>query len=328
MADSTFTSPGLQHLLDQMPAFCLASKASNTQRQYKNAFNLFCKFCLSFNITLTLPASDTSVSVYLIHLTNAGKSASTINEAFCVISWAHRLAGLADPCKSDLVKTIREGSIRSVGRCVVKKEPITPEILRQLVNVYGFHNTDLKNIRVVCMCLLCYAGFLRFAELANLRRHHVFIYDNHVKLFLESSKTDVYREGRDVLISKTNTPTCPVNMLLRYFYLAEIPADSTDYIFRPLCFCKSVNSYKLRSGKLSYNTAREILLSALETLGLSKKYFGLYSLRSGGATAAAAAKVEDRLFKKHGRWRTDKAKDGYVKENISERLSVTQNIGL
>jgi DNA-directed RNA polymerase subunit F len=33
-------------------------------------------------------------------------------------------------------------------------------------------------------------------------------------------------------------------------------------------------------------------------------------------------------FKKHGRWRTDKAKDGNVKENISERLSVTQNIGL
>jgi hypothetical protein len=78
----------------------LASKACNTRRQYKNAFNLFCKFCLSFNITLTLPASDTSVSVYLIHLTNAGKSASTINEAFYAISWAHRLAGLADPCKS------------------------------------------------------------------------------------------------------------------------------------------------------------------------------------------------------------------------------------
>ena len=139
----------------------------------------------------------------------------------------------------------------------------------------------------------------------------------------------------NVLISKTNTPTCPVNMLLRYFHLAEIPADSTDYIFRPLFCCKSVNSYKLRSGKLSHTTARKILLSALETLGLSKKYFGLHSLRSGGATAAAAAKVEDRLFKKHGRWRTDKAKDGYdkakdgyVKENISERLSVTQNIGL
>jgi hypothetical protein len=92
----------------------------------------------------------------LIHLTNAGRSASTINEAVCAISWAHRLTGLADPCKSDrgLVQTIREGSIRSV---------------------------------------------------------------------------------------------------------AGIPADSTDYIFRPLCFYKSVNSYKLKSGKLSSTTAREII---------------------------------------------------------------------
>ena len=195
------------------------------------------------------------------------------------------------------------------------------------MNVYGFHNKDLRNIRVACLCLLCYAGFLRFDELENRRRHHVFIYDNHIKLCLESSKTDVYREGRDVLISKTNTHTCPVNMLLRYFYLAKIPADSTDYIFRPLCFCKSVNSYKLRSGKLSYTTARLILLSALATLGVNKKYFGLHSLISAGATAAAAANVDDRLLKKHGRWKNDKNKDGYVKENISERLSVTKNIG-
>jgi hypothetical protein len=40
-------------------------------------------------------------------------------------------------------------------------------------------------------------------------------------------------------------------------------------------------------------------------------------LRSGGATAAAAAGIDDRLFKKHGRWKSDKAKDGYVKENIN-----------
>jgi hypothetical protein len=42
-------------------------------------------------------------------------------------------------------------------------------------------------------------------------------------------------------------------------------------------------------------------------------------LRSGGVTAAATAHVEDRLFKKRGRWKTDRAKDDYIKENISER---------
>ena len=71
------------------------------------------------------------------------------------------------------------------------------------------------------------------------------------------------------------------------------------------------------------------MLSALsEILGLDKKKSGLHSLRSGGATAAATAGVDDRLFKKHGRWKTDHAKDGYVKENILDRLSVTKTLGI
>lgn len=65
------------------------------------------------------------------------------------------------------------------------------------------------------------------------------------------------------------------------------------------------------------------MLSALEAVGLDKRKFGLHSLRSGGATAAAAAGIDDRLFKKHGRWKSDKAKDGYVKENINVGLFVS-----
>ena len=200
--------------------------------------------------------------------------------------------------------TVKEGSLRSVGHNTVKKEPVTPEILRNLIALYGKPNSNLKDIRLACMCLLSYSGFLRYSEVSNLKRHQVVIYDSYIRLFLETSKTDVYREGRAVVISRTNNSTCPVNMLLRYLSLADIQSNSTDFIFRPLCFCKTSGSYKLRSGKLSYTTAREILLSALEKLGLNKKLFGLHSLRSGGATAAATAHVEDRLLKKHGRWKT------------------------
>ena len=157
---------------------------------------------------------------------------------------------------------------------------------------------------------------------------HTFFPD-YVKLFLVQSKTDVYREGKDVVIAKTNSSTCPVSMLDRYLKLAKIPDHSSEYIFRSVSFCKSSNSYKLRNtGHISYTRAREILLAALEGIGLDKSKFGLHSLRSGGATAAAAAGLEDRLFKKHGRWKTDKAKDGYVMENIDQRLSVTKNLGL
>ena len=62
---------------------------------------------------------------------------------------------------------------------------------------------------------------------------------------------------------------------------------------------------------------------------MNKSDFGLHSLRSGGATAAAAAAgVSDRLFKKHGRWKSEKAKDGYVHENIDEILSLSKHLGI
>ncbi|KAK3090282.1 hypothetical protein FSP39_010613 [Pinctada imbricata] len=57
-------------------------------------------------------------------------------------------------------------------------------------------------------------------------------------------------------------------------------------------------------------------------------YFGLHSLRSGGATAAASFGIHDRLFKRHGRWKSELAKDGYVKDSLTERLLVTQCLGL
>ena len=69
-------------------------------------------------------------------------------------------------------------------------------------------------------------------------------------------------------------------------------------------------------------------MDASSQLGFSAKLFGLHSLRSGGATAAANAGVNDRLFKRHGRWRSDKAKDGYVKDNLEALLSVSKNLEL
>jgi hypothetical protein len=43
---------------------------------------------------------------------------------------------------------------------------------------------------------------------------------DHVNLNIEKSKTDIYREGKDVIISATNNYTCPVAMLSRYLLLA------------------------------------------------------------------------------------------------------------
>ena len=54
----------------------------------------------------------------------------------------------------------------------------------------------------------------------------------------------------------------------------------------------------------------------------------MHSLRAGGATAAANLGVNDRLFKKHGRWKSEKVKNGYIHENIEAKLIVTKDLGL
>jgi len=40
------------------------------------------------------------------------------------------------------------------------------------------------------------------------------------------------------------------------------------------------------------------------------------------------AVVPDRLFKQHGRWKSDKAKDSHVEDSVENRLSVTKKIGI
>lgn len=79
---------------------------------------------------------------------------------------------------------------------------------------------------------------------------------------------------------------------------------------------------------MSYTRVRELVLGMLSAIGLDHRQFGLHSLRAGGASAAANAGVPDRLFKRHGRWRSENAKDGYVKDRMEERLEVSRRIGL
>ena len=88
------------------------------------------------------------------------------------------------------------------------------------------------------------------------------------------------------------------------------------YIFRPV------------NKPLSYSRMRELFIEAFSPFVVNITSYGLHSLRPGGATSAAKYGVPDRLFKRHGRWRSDKSKDGYVKDDLVQRMLVSQNLGI
>ena len=84
---------------------------------------------------------------------------------------------------------------------------------------------------------------------------------------IASSKTNVYRDGSSVLLAKTGTVTCLFSILSRYFHLAVLNCNSSDFVFRNLVYHKSTLSYPLGSQPISYSRARELLLNSLVELG-------------------------------------------------------------
>jgi hypothetical protein len=116
--------------------------------------------------------------------------------------------------------------------------------------------------------------------------------------------------------------------LEKYFSWANFTTDSSFYVFCALSFTK--HGYKLKNGNkhISYSTMRDLFQKVIAPHVTDITKYCLHSLRSGGATAAANKGVKDRIFKRHGRLVSEQAKDGYVKDNLEERLLVSRCLGL
>ena len=96
-----------------------------------------------------------------------------------------------------------------------KKEPITPAIFEQLVSKSPGKEAPLSDIRIVTVCLIGFAGFLGLNEIDNLKESDVQVFDEHMELFIGSSKTDQYCDGPWVTTARSSSPTCPVQMVER-----------------------------------------------------------------------------------------------------------------
>ena len=308
----------------------MACRSKGTVKNYVTAFNRFKNWAKDYNEINILPAKPTYVALYLSHLSRISVTHSPVSLGFYAISWAHKTAGFEVPTSHQLVRMVRESAIRNLGHGQNKKQPIEAKDIRAIVDKFGKEDCNLMELRTVTICMLCFAGFLRFDEVSNLRFSDIEFEESFFRLFIEKSKTDICRTGSWVYIAKTYTLACPYTILKRYLNLAKFKQNSEKFLFRAVSFYKSVNKHRLRPGNkpITYTCARELILQMFKEIGLNEKDFGTHSLRAGGATAAANNFVCDRLFKKHGRWKSERAKDGYVKEGIDQLLSVSLNLGI
>lgn len=316
---------------ERMASYVISSKADNTNKKYYSHFNRFKTYCISKGYPYK-PAEPIHVAVYLTHLLDSHASSHVISAAFYSIKWVHEINCLSDPTSNSWVKSLLESGKRLNSNPVRKKDTVDSEMLISLCDMFSSTN-DVLHLRDLTMILLGYAGFLRFSEISQLKCNDVEFKEDYVTLHIRESKTDVYRDGKEVLISKGVTSACPHSMLQRYLTVTDQDITSEKYLFRPVNRSKGRAKLLLTNKQLSYTRARECIVEKLRLVAPNLN-LGTHSLRASGVTMVANAEghdvndINERCLLRHGRWKSTLSKDSYVKDSVEKRLSVTKKLKL
>ena len=97
-----------------------------------------------------------------------------------------------------------------------QEKPIKVEHVRNLYDKLIEQQSSLLSIRTMTICILGFSGFMRYSEISNLKLSNILFCTTHLKLFIEKSKTDIYRDESLIFISQSDSRLCPVYNLKLY----------------------------------------------------------------------------------------------------------------
>ena len=133
-----------------------------------------------------IPRKSVSCCIYLSSLIQTNRTVSPVTTSYT----GGILFGKTSPTNSLIAKNVFDGAKRRLITYIEKKEPITPDMLLKLYNAV-FKENNLMSQRIISSCLLAFAEFLR--------------------VFIPKSKTDIYRDGNTVVISRMDSNLYAVN---------------------------------------------------------------------------------------------------------------------
>ena len=316
----------LGELSENVPEILTQAIAINTFRTYAQGWRQWRLWSDRYPETGGLPIKSFYLCLFFTSVLQSDAPFGRIDVVFNGVSWLHNVLGLKNPCESATVRTIKEAAKRKLRKAPVRKLPITPHVLQKMSE--RLRTGDLVQLRTLTMAVISYAGFLRYDDMSGIRRSHLKFLNVYFKVFIPNSKTDQHNDGETVMIARTGSSMCPYDILSEYLKLAQIDKDDEKYIFRGVTRVRAGVSMRKVDKPISYSTVRDVILTEIEAVGEDRSKYGVHSFRRGGATQAAIAGVDDRLFKKHGRWLSERAKDMYVDETLEQKLSVSRSLGV
>ena len=218
-------------LRNHAPSVIQNARRTSTLKSYRTYFSKLERWTERFEEVKPLPAEDKYVGVYLLDLIKQGETFNVINMSWFAMKAYHKFCGY-NICNSFFCLSIYEGVKRTLQCMPNKKSPITPRHLLSMYNLFKGGNPNLRDLRTLTICNLAYAGFLRFSEVSVLKRNDIDIQDAYMRLFLEQSKTDIYRSGHWTCISKLNSVLCSVKIIQKYIQKAKVLKEEVNICSR------------------------------------------------------------------------------------------------
>ena len=315
-----------------MPFVIESGLAATTNKKYFRGRKNWVDWSNSKQGVIYCPADPFYVAIYLNHVIFISGPQGSIITAFYGIKWGHHVMGFNSPTDNSFLQLAFEGCQRLCETETTKREPMTSDMIKTLVTKYGGENSTISVLRFLLTCLVGIAGFLSIDELLCFKLKHIKIQESHSEIVIPKSKTDQHREGQVVYISRIKSEYCPVKYSEVYLQKAKLDVSNDKEGLLIRCIFKTKSGHKiLKTNGVSYSRIREIFKGYLSEITTTPENFGLHSLRSGGALAAAAAAaanngISDRLISKQGRWFS--ARNGYIKDIVVKRLTVSNTLGL
>jgi integrase len=118
------------------------SRAANTWRTYESQWRQFAIWC-SARGAVALPAKAEIVAQYLAQRAQAGTAVASLNVTLAALRFAHLAAGLG--VDSPTLMMVMSGIRRQHLRPQRQAEPLTGNLLRQLLSQSGDTSEDLRN---------------------------------------------------------------------------------------------------------------------------------------------------------------------------------------
>ena len=270
-----------------------------------------------------LPFPSIDVAKYLTHLKASNGKKGMITSSVAALKWLHSfvpgLNAWNNPLNDEFLGKILSGCKRDLVTERRQKKPLTGGMVYEIITRSNVD--DLTSLRDCLMIAFSYSLLLRYDEMSHIACNHLTLQTQGVKILIPKSKTDKYRNGKNVFLARTDASSSTYSLLSKYLEMTGLKPGLNHFLFCPLR--KSGQSFTLINQKISYTSYRDIVKRAVRRIGEDETLYGTHSCRSGGATDLAPHTSEHELLVS-GRWSDPRSIRSYVELSDQSRYHINE----